>query len=253
MEAKSLEELENIKDNIRQFLQMSGINLDSVLLGLWEYKTEPFIKAGTSLFAVRYSTPGGIEGPSKELNHKYFDRLTALVTAYLLSDPLVFDEELREKFANSKLIFQILRLAGNQFSYNINLYGQHAQALFMYDELVEKIKRLENIPDFDFKRKFRETCGVTVKNFIDIGFVTWATLRRHFGIDRNYFDSLREKNAQLPKDNIIDKVLDNLAANPRKINDEYNRFCNSDRRFQMYDFNPMFMYPIIRPWKKKIM
>jgi len=251
MEAKSLEELENIKDKIRQFLQLSGINLDSVLLGLWEYKTEPFIKAGTSLFAVRYSTPGGIEGPSKELNRKYFDRLTALVTAYLLSDPLVFNKGLREKFKNSKLIFQILRLVGNQLPYNINLYGQHAQALFMYDELVEKIKGLANIPDFDFKRRFQETSGVTVKNFVDIGFVTWAALRKHFGINRNYFNSLREKNAQLPKDNIIDKVLANLAADPKKIRNDYNKFCNYDRSFQMYDFNPIFMYPIIRPWRKK--
>ena len=252
MEISSISDLDRLEGQISQIMQR--IDLDSILLGLREISDEdvkPFIKAGVALFAVRFSNPGSSRGPSREIKQGVLISLAGLVGKYLLTDPIVFDEKIERVFRNSNIIFPILRLVGSQFPFDVELYEEHAQALLLFEELPKKLKGQKCIPDFDFEDSFKQVTGVSVIDFVDVGFVAWYAATEREGFTRKYFDNLRSRGVKLPDDKIIEAVLRNLAADPKKMRDIFFRFRNGDKRFRMYDFNPLLMYPIIRPWRKK--
>jgi len=52
-------------------------------------------------------------------------------------------------------------------------------------------------------------------------------------------------------DQSLKAVLNQLVADKSKLVELYDKRKNKDRRFRMYDFNPLFTHPIIRPCQNK--
>ena len=86
--------------------------------------------------------------------------------------------------------------------------------------------------------------------FVKTGFVTWAGARssNQLGFSRSYFDKARAQGMDLPPDGKMLDVLGQLTVTQEKFVAEYERRKNADRRFAMYDFNPLASYPVVRPF-----
>jgi len=251
MQIDSIEDLEAVENKIRLMIQQH--DLENVLLGLRQAsdKLEPFMIAGITLFAIRHCTAGHRTPTYRALELSRLAPLADLVTQYLLTDPLTFDPTIQQDFYNSNLAFTMLRLVGSQMPYNISLFGQHAQPLILYHEIPKQLAERINIPRFDFEASFEKINGVSLTDFIKAGFAAFIAAKSHQGFTRSYFERARSEGINLPEDKDIVLALDKLAADTKKLKKLYRSYRLHDRRFGMYDFNPLFLHPIVRPWRQK--
>jgi hypothetical protein len=206
----------------------------------------PFIVGAIASFSIRCSSPycGGEEFGWRELTE-----LTLLVEDYLLTDPICFDKELSQGFYRSNPVFLVLRYAAAQFPFQVNTFGCFAQPLILFGEMPEVVSRKKYVPNFGFGNEFQRTTGVSLQDFVDVGFVIWTASKMTNGFTRGYFSKARSKGIRLPDDETICRVLDQVVADPQRFRGIYEKFKEKDRRFRMYDFNPLFQFPVLRPWK----
>lgn len=205
-----------------------------------------FIAAGIAAFAVRFSNP---YKNGKPFDWRALSRLETLVSQYLLSDPITFDKELGEKFKESNPTFLMLRIAASQFAYNINPIICYSHPLILYGEAIKEATRHTIITQFDFHTEFEKLIGTTLENFLKVGFISWAASSANSGFTRGYFEAARKQGIRIPDDKTILTVLNNISATSQKFRETFEKRRVSDRRFRAYDFNPLFSYPLIRPWK----
>lgn len=250
MEINSLDDLVAIKNQIRTMIQ--AYRLDGILLGLRDasHKVDPFFAAGLTLFAVKHCTAGHPAQTQRPLGWNELEPLTDLVAQYLLADPLSFDEAIQQEYVNSNPIFTILRLAGNQMPYRVSIFGQYAQPRILFQEIPKEIAGHPNVPGFNFEAEFTKINHVSLTDFLSVAFVASAAAQRNVGFTRTYFDKARSQSLRLPNDKTLLFILDQMSADPKKFMGLYRHRKVSDRRFSMYDFNPLFVFPIVRPWRK---
>lgn len=208
----------------------------------------PFIAAALASFATRCSNPHRYEGRS--ISRSDFKRLSDLVFAFISADPITFDNEIKEEFKGSNPVFALLRIIANQFPFQINLFGFVGQTLLLYDKLPKELEGKKGIPTFDLANIFRDITGLSVRDFVNVGFVAWtgSASKTPNGLTRNYFEIARSEGMKIPDDEGVLHALNRLSADPVRFRSKYEEMKQKDRRFRMYDFNPLFSYPIIRPW-----
>ncbi len=68
------------------------------------------------------------------------------------------------------------------------------------------------------------------------------------GLTRKYFEKARSLGMKLPDDEGILHMLNCITADPNRFRQKYEEMKQKDRFFCMYDFNPLFTFPILRPW-----
>jgi len=206
----------------------------------------PFIAAAIASFSIRRSSPycGG-----ERLGWRELTELVSLVRDYLLTDPICFDKELCQGFYRSNPVFLALRLAAAQFPFQVNTFGCFAQPLILFGEMPQVVSRRKDVPKFNFREEFQRTTGVSLEDFVDVGFVAGTASKMTNGFTRGYFTKARSEGIRLPDDNTLCRVLDQVVADPQRFRDVYEKFKEKDRRFRMYDFNPLLQFPIVRPWK----
>ena len=209
---------------------------------------EPFIVSGIALFACRYCIPSKINQKIQQIN---IQSITNLVREYLTTDPIAFDKEIQEEFYQSNPIVLFIRKAYQQFPFYDNPFGRYAQPKILFHELPKQIQGKPDVPDFNLEAKFQELNGVSLIDFITVGFVTSAVSRGNFTFSQAFFNKARSQGINLPKEQELQLVINQLATDSSQIKNLYNKYQNSDRRFAMYDFNPLFLYPVIRPCKGK--
>lgn len=260
MNIDSLEDLRAAERQIGRVLQR--IRLDSVLVGLRRLgdrpsigryppiRLAPFIVAGAAMFALRYCPPRPFRETFRPLPDSELIPFLRLVSDYLLADPLTFDETIQEDFYESNPAFTFLRFVASQFPYDVGYYGQYARSLVLYEELPPKLAGRPGVPRFDPSAAFEELNGVPVMDFLKVGFMTWAAAGsgNQMGFSRSYFDEARAQGVVLPSDGELLRALDQLATTQERFVAEHERLKNADRRFAMYDFNPLVSYPIVRPF-----
>jgi len=248
MEINSIEDLEKIERKIHLIIRK--FRLGDILASIRDVseKLEPFIIAGIALFACRYCTPSKTSQTIKKIN---LDYLIHLITQYLLADPITFDKNLHEDFIESNPIFLLLRVTSSQFPYHVNRFGQYAQPMFLFPEIPNQLKGQPNAPQFDFDSSFQKLSGVSLTDFISVGFVASAAAHINFAFNQDYFRKARNQGINIPQGNDLRQVLNQLAVDKSKLTSLYEKYKTSDRRFRMYDFNPLFLYPIIRPCQGK--
>ena len=211
-----------------------------------EIDIPPFIAAAISSFAIRFSNPhrGHKKGALPLLE------ISDLVFKYLGSDPIAHDEEMAEEFRNSNPIFMLLRIAGSQFPFQVNTFATAGQSLLLYGELPKEIEADQKVPKFNFSEAFKKITGLPLDDFIYSGFVAWAAFSsgNNLGLTREYFEKARLQGMRLPSDEGIICMLNCISADPKRFREKYEEMKQKDRRFSVYDFNPLLTYPILRPW-----
>jgi hypothetical protein len=206
-----------------------------------------FVAAGIASFSVRYSNPYK-NGPT--LDWRTFSKIESLVTQFLLCDPIGFDKGIEEKFKESNPTFLVLRIIASQFEYHANPYASYSQPLILYNEAAKQAEKGSNLK-FDFHSEFHKLIGGTLYDFLTICFLSFAASLSNQGFTRGYFEAARKQGLRVPDDKIVQVVLCNIAVTPQQFHETYNLRKNKDRRFRAYDFNPLFSYPLIRPWKDR--
>jgi len=251
MEVKSVASLHKLESLIKQVIQ--SYKLDQVLFGLRRVAEDfqPFVIGGASLFAVRFCNTGRrtprVAVPGKDILLPWLH----LVTCYLLADPIGYDQELQEEFKNANPVFALLRIVGSQMPYNVSLFGQHAQPLLLYHDIPKNLAQTSGLQTFDFENSFRSLYGTSTREFINIGFTSSVAALSHDGFTRGYFRKAREQGINLPNEKKLLSALDRLAADPTQLRSLHRKYQATDPRFAMYGFNPLFLRPLVRPWRQK--
>lgn len=208
----------------------------------------PFVGAGISAFTIRFSNPNRYG--EKEISFADLANLYNLVFDYLTADPITADEELAKNFFESNPVFMVLRVVAGQFPFEVNTFGSIGRPLLLFGELPKDIENRKGIPKFDFPGKFQKLTGLSIEDFVACGFVAGAgsSAKNTAGLTRGYFEKARSQGVKLPEDNGVSLFLDSVAADPDRFRQKYEQMKQEDRRFRMYDFNPLLTFPILRPW-----
>ena len=260
MDINNLDDLYAAEKLIRRMLQR--VRLDAVLLGLRRagdlptigryppIRLEPFMIAGAAMLALRYCPPRPFRKTYRPLPDSELVPFLRFVNDYLLADPLSFDETIQEDYYEANPVFTFLRFVASQFPYNVGYFGQYARSLILYEELPPKLAGRPGVPRFDLPAAFEALNGVSLTDFVKVGFVAWAAARsaNHLGFSRSYFDKARAQGMDLPPDGEMLDMLGQLTTTQEKFIAEYEKHKNADRRFAMYDFNPLLSHPIVRPF-----
>ncbi|HSF72493.1 MAG TPA: hypothetical protein VLA84_01700 [Microcoleus sp.] len=249
MEINTLDDLDKLDLKIRQ--EISKYRLGDVLYSLYQIKDSllPFRAAGVALFAVRFSEPSIVSQNIKPL--KNIQPIIELVTTYLLADPITFDQELENNFMGSNPAFVRLRLAYSQFPFEVSAFSQFSRPILLYHEIPNSLVGKAGIPKFDIHKEFLILNGVSIHEFINIGFAASAFAKNNFAFSLKLFAKVRSQGISLLDDQAISQVVHQLAGDQVKITTLYDKRKNTDRRFRMYDFNPLQTYPLIFPCKSK--
>lgn len=251
MTINNLTDLENLEARIR--LELSAYDLDEVLIAVREsFKDkEAFVLAGIASFGIRFSLPP-IKKParSRRIATKKFAYIYHLVKTYLLGEPSGFTSSANNEYRGSTLIAVLLRIAGNQFNFNVEFWGQYLRTLELYIEMPKKDKLEQKTPDVDISAIFQKLNKVSIEDFIHVGFVAYIAASARGGISGGYFQKARSQGFILPGDETIKMVLNQLAADQYQMRDIYEKYKQPERLYAAYDFNPLFVFPFVRPWIK---
>lgn len=247
MKISSFADLENLESQIKAILQQH--KLGDVLYSLHLHKAssppmlKPFMVAGLSLLAIRFCPPSN---STESANPCDIQTLINLSNNYYLADPIVFDQNVLNEF-KSKPIFTFLRIISSQFPFAPSIFSEFTRPVLLFDEIPNRLKGSPHIPHFDFKHEFETLTEVSVLDFITTGFVITSVSRQNFTFTQNYLNDARQQGINLPNDYTVKKILNNLAADKEQLIELYEKRKNTDRRFKMYDFNPLLSYPLIKP------
>jgi len=250
MNINSLAELEKLESTIESVFRK--IPLGDILHSLYLLKKSspelrPFMIGGIASFAIRFCPPSKTSKPIKNYDIR---NLVNISTAYYLSDPISFDKDLHDKFTDENPVFVMLRHVSSQFPFKPSLFGHFSRPALLFHEIPQQLQNVSGIPKFDFDSKFQDITGVSVIDFITIGFVLSSACHGNFAVGRDYFKKLQKQGINV-SDQSLRAVLNQLAADKSKLIELYEKRKNQDRRFKMYDFNPLLSYPIIRPCQNK--
>jgi hypothetical protein len=200
------------------------------------------------MLALRFSLPSN---PARLIRNYNLSPILIKANSFFLADPIVFDQALSDEFARENPAFMILRLVSSQFPYEPGLFGEFARAFYLYDEIPSRLKGSEGIPGFDFHSSFQKEAGVSVVDFITTSFFAYSVSKHSFAINTDLFREARKNGVVLPAQKIVRKVLSLLSADKTNFVSLYERRKSPDRRFRMYDFNPILTYPLVQPCQSK--
>lgn len=251
MNINNLTDLENLEARIQ--IELSQHDLDEVLVAVEEAvkDKEAFVLAAISLFSIRFSRSPIIRTQKAfRISPQIFNQIYHLVKMYVLAEPSTLDTSANTGYKGSTLISTLLRITGNQFNFNIEFWGQYIRTLFLFIEMPQKVKLLRNSPNFDIEAEFRELNQVSIKDFIYIGFVAYTAASTKGKFTGEYFQKAKSQGFKLPSDEIIELTLNQLAADQYQMRELYKKYKQPNRLYAAYDFNPLFVFPFIRPWIK---
>ena len=243
-EVTTFTELEALEAAI--LARLGRFPVDEVLLALREYseRLEPFVAAGMASLALRASGPP--TGRVATIPWRHVEPIADAVAHYLLSDPITFDKHLETEFYGSNPGLLLLRIMGSQFPYHVSGFEAFARSLYLFEEIPAT---LQTSTGFDFDAKFRATTsGIGVSDMVKIGVVGWALSHRPRGLTSQVLEKFRSQGGRLGTYSEVRQGFRLLSANVAEFRALHARFREKDPRFRMYEFNPLHVYPLIRPW-----
>jgi len=251
MDINSLADLDKLEAYIGK--EFGKLKLGDVLHSLYLLKKSspelrPFMIAGASLFAVRFCPPSNASQLIKNYDIRF---LIDLCNKYYLADPITFDQDLHDEFIDSNPVFMMLRLASSQFPFEPGRFSEFSRPSLLFHEIPKQLQGLPGIPQFDFESRFQDITGVSVLDFITTGFIISAASQGNFAVNRDYFKKTRKQGISIPNDQVVRDILNQLVADKFNLIELYEKRKNADRRFRMYDFNPLLSYPVIKPCQNK--
>lgn len=170
-----------------------------------------------------------------------------MIAEYSIYDPEFEKERQLGVNQEERLASLMLRKIGNQVRWDIRYHNILGRTLFLYSEMIKDGKAPTFIKEL-VNHKFEEKFGLTLIDFIKIGFVLFTGSLRPGGMNREHFEIARMENMLVPNDEIVKKCLEQIACDT----DKFKKICNEElieKDLHAYKFNPLLKYPIIRPWK----
>jgi hypothetical protein len=209
---------------------------------------QPFVAAGICAFSIKYSNPD--RHSEKQITVAVLAKLYNLVFDFLTADPITTDEEVASNFYQSNPVFMMLRAVAGQFPFQVNTFASMGQPLLLFGEIPKVVDGKKGVPKFEFSKAFENVTGLSLHHFVAGCFVASAasSSKNTLGITRSYFEKARTQGFNLPDDAGISLLLNCIAADPDRFRQTYEKMKQEDRRFRMYDFNPILTFPILRPW-----
>lgn len=254
MQIRNALELEKLEMRIKT--QMRRYSVDDILLGLRNVpagaadKLQPFMIAGTALFACRFALrPSRIKATKQPLPWNKLGPLVNLVNNFLLAEPVSFDPPVENDYHGSTIIPIFLRIAANQFSYTEDYGGQNARSLKLLRDMPKKLASITK--NFDIDAKFSDLNKVSLVDFIDVGTVIFAAAMSNAAFVGRYFQKAKDQGMHLPDDAKIESVLNQFAGTTTQIKEMYENYKQPDRNYAAYDFNPLRVFPVVRPWQSE--
>lgn len=234
--SKVMSEQEHPKgSSARQFLLANG-NLP------------PFVAAGVADLAMRVSNPH--RGSS--ITWTDFGRLAAMTKDYLLLDPVTFDSEVNQTFLGSHPILLMLRTFAAQVPFNVSTYARPVRSLLLFLDAAKSVAGEAGLSHFNFEQEFQNLFGITLEEFTTVAFVAWtAASATPQGFTGEYFAKAKRQGMKLPGDDVVLAVLTHLSSDRVRMQEIHKQLRQPDRRFRMYDPNPLLTYPILRPFKSE--
>ena len=206
----------------------------------------PHIVGVAVRFALRYGSPGPLVHDTAPFIPLALGSLLRLVAKFAYADPIAWDTTV-----DRSTLSIMLRHVGNQLPFRINTVGRWARSQILYVEIPGKLQGLKEVPPFDFRSKFRTLTGVDPETFIDLGYVTYsaAASKDHLGFSRGYFEKARQLGFKLPDHATVQHVLNRYALDSTG-HEQKARECEQkqNRAYAAYDYSPLFVYPLVRPW-----
>lgn len=254
MRINNLVDLQNLEARIRQ--KIKEHELDDFLGTLMRSRAQfnPFAIAGMTLFGIRFALPPIKRYAAiKHIPAEEFNLIAHWVTEYLLADPTAFESPVESIYHGSALIPVILRHVGNQFPFNETFWGQGGRSIYLFKEIPRTLQLKNN--KFDLNSAFSKLYEVSLDDFISISYVAFSAANANrnkgqVGFTGGYFQKARDQGMIIPDDETIGAIMDKIAADQWQMKDIYEAFKQNDRNYAAYDFNPLFVYPIVRPWRK---
>ncbi len=245
----SAEDLSNAEMAIG--IQIGRHSLDSIFASIRTYSASlpPFVQAAVAHFAVRHArAPGQRTAQLHAVPWHEFERIARLVTNYVLADPATFTNPDQPEFSGSTIFPVLLRIVGNQAPFDALWSGQYARSLVLYRDIPARLDGRSKMARFDVNAAFAALNGASIQDFLDISLATFVAASQNFGFSSGWFTKARDEGLRLPNDEVIRHVLNNLAADQAEMQTFSAAYQQRDRRFAAYDFNPLFVRPLIRPW-----
>lgn len=219
----------------RQFLLINGNLL-------------PFVAAGVADLAMRVSNPHRGSG----ITWADFGRLATVTMDYLLLDPIAFDPEVNQTFLASHPILLMLRTVAAQVPFNVSTYARPVRSLLLFLDAAKSVAGDTGGSHFDFEQEFQNLFGITLEEFTTVAFVAWtAAAAMPQGFTGEYFAKAKRQGIKLPGDDVILAALTHLSADRVRMKETHEQLRQPDRRFRMYDQNPLLTHPILRPFKSE--
>lgn len=255
----SIEDSKKLKNKIEMRIQ--NYRLDALLLKIHDAFLAENKKHNIFLSEKNPDFIVGMMAKFAMLNCSVYDGLSPIydeelsVLFCMIKEYSIYDAEFEKERQlmvdlDERLASLLLRKIGNQARWDIRYHNILGRTLYLYNEMIKD----KNAPIFIkelVNHKFEEKFGLPLHDFINIGFTLFAGSLRPGGMDREYFETARKQNMNISNDEIVKKCLEQIACDPNQFKKECNdKLLEED--FHAYKFNPLFKYPIIRPWKNGI-
>jgi hypothetical protein len=246
-EVTTFEQLVALEAGIRARLR--NFPVDEILLAIRDadHRILPFVAAGLASFAIQSCGPPS--GKITPVPWRYLGPLVDAVAHYLLTDPIIFDKDLEQEFHGSNPGHLLLRIMGSQFPYNVNGFEAFARSLVLFEEIPQTLAARQGIPKFDFDGKLRATSGgLGLSDLVKLGFVGWSLSHRPHGLTKHSLEEVRRRGLKLGTPAEMRMGFQLLSASLTEFHELHARTGTADPRFRMYEFNPLHVKPLIRPW-----
>jgi len=249
------EDLEKLNRKIEY--RINCYSLDSLLLMIHDSylakQFPPFIAGMMTKYALLNSDLGHGYSIYDENDlatyEEEFYKLLEMICGYSVYDPFL-DQESEIMNDQNKWASFILRKIGSQVRWNIPLHNMLGRTIFLYDELAKSDQApnfIKNLVSKEFEDKF----GFPLLDFIKMGFLIFAGSNKPKGLTRKYFEVARTHGVPIVSDEIISKCLEHVTCSPKKFKQLCLENDYGEEFLRAYKFNPLFSYPLIRPWDRQ--
>lgn len=232
--------------------QLKKHRLDSVLLKVKKLSLNYNKQDGLNLdfvsgIFVKYAVINcKMDDRLNEISVNEFRDIFMMLREYSTFDPY-FESDRKVKDSLEVSSSLLLRMMGSQGRFDIRPRIMVGRTLYLFETMVEN----GDAPDFIdklVKEKFKEKYGLSLLEFIKIGFILYAASKKQGGTNRSYFKKARKQSLPVPNDDTINKCLALVTCD----SEQFMQFCEEiglkTNHINVYEFNPLFSYPLIRPW-----
>jgi hypothetical protein len=159
----------------------------------------------------------------------------------------LYDPEFERKTQHSDDDFAslFLRKIGSQVRWNIQHHNMWGRTFYIYGELIEKNGTPDLIRDI-VTTKFEEKFHLSIIDFIKLGFIVFCGSQQPGCMNREYLEIARRQRISIPDDNTILTFLGHISVDPLTFRKMCANNASHEDHLKTYEFNPLFMYPLIR-------